>query len=327
VRWIERCWQTRNLTAWLLLPLSWLFCGVAGLRRQAYATGLLPSRRLPVPVIVVGNITVGGVGKTPLVIWLVRFLRRQGFHPGVVSRGYGGQAGSWPCAVTAASDPREVGDEPVLIAAAADCPVWVGPDRPQAASRMLEQNDCDIILSDDGLQHYALQRNMEILVIDGARRLGNGFCLPAGPLRERPGRMRQVDLAVVNGAARTGELAMNLIPGELIALQHPEQRRPLDAFRGQRVHAVAGIGNPARFFDLLRQQGIEVVEHPFPDHHAFAEGDLAFDDQLPILMTAKDAVKCRRFARVGQWYLEVELVPEPAFVERFSQRLKEMKNG
>jgi len=327
MRWIERCWQTRTPTTYLLLPLSWLFCAVVWLRRKAYASGLLPGRRLPVPVIVVGNITVGGVGKTPLVIWLVRLLRKQGFHPGVISRGYGGRADSWPRAVTATSDPLEVGDEPVLIANAANCPIWVGPDRPQAASRLLEQNGCDIIVSDDGLQHYALQRDMEILVLDGVYRLGNGFCLPAGPLRERPGRMQQVDLVLANGAARTGELAMELIPGELIALHDPGQRRPLDSIRGQRVHAVAGIGHPGRFFDLLRRSGITVIEHPFPDHHPFTRADLAFDDELPILMTGKDAVKCRRFARVGLWYLEVELIPEPAFIERFTQRLKELRNG
>ncbi|HEB97741.1 MAG TPA: tetraacyldisaccharide 4'-kinase [Sedimenticola thiotaurini] len=324
---MERQWQGRGPATLALLPLAGLFCTLAWLRRQAYAAGILRRQRLPVPVIVVGNISVGGVGKTPLVIWLVRHLRRQGWNPGVISRGYGGRAGDWPRPVGADSDPAAVGDEPVLIARAAGCPLWVGPDRPEAARRLLAESDVDLLVSDDGLQHYALERDLEIVVIDGGRRLGNRLCLPAGPLREPPGRLRRADLVVVNGPAAPGEAAMELIPTGLVQLADPRARSGLEDFRGRRVHAVAGIGHPQRFFRLLQRQGLEVIAHPFPDHHPYRPSDLAFDDGLPILMTGKDAVKCRPFADARCWSLEVELQPDAVFIERLNQRLQERIHG
>ena len=307
---LESHWYRKTPLTLLLLPLSWLFCAVAMLRRRAYAAGLLKVERLAVPVIVVGNISVGGTGKTPLVAWLVNWLREQGYRPGIVSRGYGGGARHWPQQVRPDSDPRMVGDEAVLLARRCRCPMAVGPDRPAAAQALLEHADCDIVVSDDGLQHYRLGRDVEIAVVDGVRRFGNGHCLPAGPLREPVSRLRSVDLVIANGTAGPREYAMRLQPAALRKLQDPEVTRPLAQFEGQRVHAVAGIGNPRRFFELLKSHGLEVIEHSFPDHHPYTAGDLRFGDgggdDLPVLMTEKDAVKCQAFAAPNHWYLPVD---------------------
>lgn len=302
---LDHYWYSLNPVALLLLPLSWLFCALVALRRAAYRHGWLPSERLPVPVVVVGNITVGGSGKTPLVIWLAHFLRAQGYRPGIISRGYGGLAAQWPQPVDKDSDPRLVGDEPVLIAQRSGCPLAVGPDRVAAARLLLQQHDCDILLSDDGLQHYRLARDVEIAVLDGQRRLGNGFCLPAGPLREAPERLRGVDLRVGNGAAEQGEHLMTLQPAGVVHLRDGT-RRSLEDFRGSEVHAVAGIGYPARFFQLLRGQGINVVEHAFPDHYRYSVADVQFGDGLPVLMTEKDGVKCRRYDDEQLWVVAVD---------------------
>jgi len=301
---LDHYWYSLNPVALLLLPLSWLFCALVVLRRLAYRQGWLQSERLPVPVVVVGNITVGGSGKTPLVIWLAQFLRGQGKRPGIVSRGYGGLAAQWPQPVEADSDPRLVGDEPVLIAQLAACPMAVGPDRVAAARLLLQQHDCDILISDDGLQHYRLVRDVEIAVLDGVRRLGNGFCLPAGPLREAPDRLGSVDLRVGNGRAEEGEHLMELLPGAVMHLRDGTACS-LEDFRGRRVHAVAGIGNPPRFFQLLRDHGIEVIEHAFPDHYRYTVADVQFGDGLPVLMTAKDGVKCRTYGDDHLWSVAV----------------------
>jgi len=298
-------WYGSHPLSFALLPLSALFRVVVSVRRFAYKTGVLRSHKLPVPVIVVGNITVGGTGKTPLVIWLVEALRAAGHHPGVVSRGYGGNAAVWPQPVTADSDPASVGDEPVLIARRAACPVVVAPQRVAAARRLIADYACDVVVCDDGLQHYALRRDAEIAVIDGERRLGNGRCLPAGPLRETAARLRSVDLTVVNGAASSGECRMRLSGSVAQVLAGPPRERDLGEWRGSTVHAVAGIGNPGRFFAHLREQGLNIVEHPFPDHHRFQAEDLHFGDDLPVIMTEKDAVKCRSFAGPLHWYIPV----------------------
>ncbi len=314
---LESHWYRTTPLTLLLLPLSWLFCAVALGRRWAYRAGLLKTVRLPVPVIVVGNINVGGTGKTPMVTWLVALLRKEGYRPGIISRGYGGSADHWPQPVRADSDPAMVGDEAVLLARRCRCPMTIGPDRPAAARALLEYADCDIIISDDGLQHYRLGRDVEIAVVDGMRRFGNGHCLPAGPLREPVRRLRSVDLVIVNGTAGSREYAMQLQPASLRNLQHAEKIRPLQQFAGQRVHAVAGIGNPARFFELLTSHGLGVIEHPFADHHPFRAGDLDFGDELPVLMTEKDAVKCQAFAKAHYWYLPVDAQLD----ERVPQRL------
>jgi tetraacyldisaccharide 4''-kinase len=312
---LDHYWYSLNPVALLLLPLSWLFCTLVALRRMAYRHGWLPSERLPVPVVVVGNITVGGSGKTPLVIWLAQWLQRQGYRPGIISRGYGGLAAQWPQPVTADADPRLVGDEPVLIAQRSGCPMAVGPDRVAAGRLLLQQHDCNIIISDDGLQHYRLARDVEIAVVDGARRLGNGFCLPAGPLREAPARLGSIDLQVGNGAAEAGEFLMTLQP-QLAVQLHGGARQPLEQFRGRRVHAVAGIGNPVRFFQLLRDHGISVIEHPFPDHYRYSVADVQFGDGLPVLMTEKDGVKCRAYGDEHLWAVAVAAQLPDAFGTR-----------
>jgi tetraacyldisaccharide 4'-kinase len=291
---------------------------------MAYRCGLFSVVKLPVPVIVVGNLTVGGTGKTPLVAWLAQWLREQGYRPGIVARGYRGRAASWPQSVTPASDPSLVGDEPVLLARAAACPVAVGPDRVQAGL-MLMESGCDIIVSDDGLQHYRLARDIEIAVIDGERRFGNGFCLPAGPLREPVSRLKTLPIRVANGSPRDGELGMALEGQGFWHTLRPEERKEADYFRGRRVHAVAAIGNPARFFNSLRRLQIEIVEHAFPDHHAFVPADVAFGDG-DILMTEKDAVKCERLG-ISAWYLKVAARPDPGLAVRVLQQLKEITRG
>jgi tetraacyldisaccharide 4'-kinase len=298
---LDACWTTRNPVSVLLLPLAGLFIALAALRRFAYRVGVLRVTRLPVPVIVVGNINVGGSGKTPLTIELVRELRRAGFRPGVVSRGYGGSAASWPRRVTPDGDPRDVGDEPVLIAREARCPVAVAPARAAAAHMLLQDGSCDVIVCDDGLQHYALARDIEVAVVDSAEGFGNGWRLPAGPLRESVRRLNRVDVVVHRGDALGPAVDLAVHAGVARRLRDPDQTRELNSFAGTPVHAVAGIAVPRRFFAQLRNAGLSVVEHAFPDHHAFAPGDFAFGDQSPVLMTQKDAVKCAAFAEDRFW--------------------------
>ncbi|OGI40084.1 MAG: tetraacyldisaccharide 4'-kinase [Candidatus Muproteobacteria bacterium RBG_16_62_13] len=318
-------WYRPGTVTWLLLPFSGLYCLLVGIRRQLYRVSILRRQHVPAPVIVVGNITVGGSGKTPLVIWLALHLRSLGYRPGVVTRGYGGRSKSWPRLVTTDTGPADVGDEPVLIARHAGCPVMADPDRVRAARALLAQHQCDLILSDDGLQHYRLARDIEIAVIDGERRFGNGFCLPAGPLREPISRLKRADLTVTLGAARPGEYRMDLTETGYRAVEGGALK-PLDAFRGQSVHAVAGIGNPGRFFAHLRKLGVQPIEHPLPDHHEYREADLRFGDNLPVIMTEKDAVKCSSFSG-PLWYLAVESKPDVDFASALSARLKEVKRG
>jgi tetraacyldisaccharide 4'-kinase len=298
--------------------------GIAGaVRRGLYAAGLLRRVRLPVPVIVVGNITAGGTGKTPLVIALVEVLRARGRKPGVISRGYGGSARA-AMRVDVHSDPLVVGDEARLIFDTTGAPVAVGRDRVAAGRTLLASADVDVLIADDGLQHYRLQRDVEICVIDGERRFGNGLLLPAGPLREPITRLGSVDFRVCNGGElQTGEIPMTLFGDAATALDDVSAARPLREFAGQRVHAVAGIGNPRRFFAQLRAAGIDVIEHPFGDHHAYAAKDLDFSDKLPILMTQKDAVKCRVFAPENCWFVPVRARLPVALTDSLLERLRD----
>lgn len=311
-------WYGARPERWLLWPLSLLYRVVVAVRRRLYALGILQVHDLAPPVVVVGNITVGGTGKTPLVIWLAARLASAGRRPGIVTRGYGGRSNRWPQNVTAESDPGEVGDESVLLARRCGCPVAAGPDR-VAAARLLEDAGVDVILSDDGLQHYRLGRRFEIVVIDAARGFGNDLLLPAGPLREPVARLDEVDAVVENlapGASPSrGRIAMRLIAQAAVALDSGE-RRPLESFRGATVHAVAGIGNPQRFFDQLAGFGLRVIGHPMPDHAYLSAADIRFADELPVLMTEKDAVKCRAIAGASHWYVPVEAsLDEPGAAE------------
>jgi|GEM_PF-25059 tetraacyldisaccharide 4'-kinase len=319
--WLDRYGYSLNLAAVLLWPFSLLFGVVARTRRRLYQHGLLRSEAIEVPVIVVGNINVGGTGKTPLVMRLVELFREAGYQPGVISRGYGGQSAQWPRHVTADSDPRQVGDESVLLARRCRCPVVVDPDRVAAARALLATYDCNVLLSDDGLQHYRLRRDIEIAVVDGFRRLGNRACLPAGPLREPPSRLREVDFVVGNGVARGEEYIMSLQGDTALNLTDPWVSSALSGFRRGTVHAVAGIGDPRRFFDHLRHARLRIIEHPFPDHHLFRPEDLQFQQDLPVLMTEKDAIKCRSFALEEGWYVPVDAQLDPEFEEAVLKRL------
>lgn len=328
---LDNLWYTNHPLSLALAPLSWLFCGLVELRRHAYRQGLLANRRVAVPVIVVGNITVGGTGKTPLVIWLSQFLQQHGFQPGIVSRGYRGRAKHWPQQVFIDSDPLLVGDEPVLLARHSGCPVAVAPRRLAAVKRLLEQHNCNIIISDDGLQHYALYRDIEIAVVDGVRRYGNRRCLPAGPLREPLHRLSTIDFLVIKGAALSSatrqEFSMQYDIKTLKNLSDEQCTQPLAALRGQKVHAVAGIGHPARFFTRLRDQGLKLHCHEFPDHHHYQAADIQFNDDLPVIMTEKDAVKCHQIAGPQHWYLAIEARLPASFEERLLNRLKRISHG
>lgn len=322
---LDAYWVDNNLIAVLLLPLALLFTVLAALRQSAYRAGIFKVTRLPVPVIVVGNITVGGTGKTPLTMWLVQQLRAAGFTPGVISRGYGAQASTWPQWVTASSDPAQVGDEPVLIAQRAACPVVVAPQRVAAARMLLERTQCDVLICDDGLQHYALAREVEIAVVDGARKFGNGWRLPAGPLREPVARLRTVDFVVMHGEAGAGEFAMQLELGNAYNLRDVTRVRNVTSFHGA-VHAVAGIGYPERFFQQLRTAGVQLIEHPFPDHHVFTPGDLDFGDELPVLMTEKDAVKCCTFAAAHCWAVTAQARVDERLATLVLEKLKKVNS-
>jgi tetraacyldisaccharide 4'-kinase len=292
---------------WILVPFAWLFAALAALRRFAYRSGMLQTATLPVPVIVVGNISVGGTGKTPFILWLAQSLKARGHAPGIVTRGHGGRAHE-PQLVTAASDPAGVGDEALLLARRSGVPVAAGRDRVAAARLLLANSRLDLILSDDGLQHYRLPRALEVVLLDGARGLGNGWLLPAGPLRERPARLDAAALVVikragVDGFSRPGAAIMDLSQDAAVSL-NGGVRLPLARFAGQAVHALAGIGHPEQFFAALESSGLKVDRRPLPDHTHLDARRLLFDDELPVFMTEKDAVKCTDMALPHHWYVE-----------------------
>jgi len=322
-----------SILAIALRPLSLAFGALVAVRRALYRSGLRRSVPLPVPVVIVGNITVGGSGKTPLVAALVEALSRRGFHPGVVSRGYGREREEGaPIIVGANDDPRRVGDEPLLLARAG-CAVSVARDRVAAAFALLARRpETDVIIADDGLQHYRLQRTFEIAVVDAARQLGNGWLLPAGPLREPAARLREVDAVVLLEAddARASDLhpnafTMRLDPADFARVGKPSVTSPASAFAGEGVHAIAGIGNPSRFFAQLGALGINAVPHPFPDHHRFTAADLAIPGARVVLMTEKDAVKCESFADERCWYLPVRARLDDNFVALIEERIRGSK--
>lgn len=338
-RFAARHWYRLSAVSLLLIPFSLVFSFLVRLRRSFYRLGILPSIRLRVPVIVIGNRTVGGTGKTPLVLWLVAELHRQGRRPAILCRGYGA-AETGPRAVLGGDDAGQVGDEPLLLASRSGCPVWVGRDRAATGEALLRSHpDCDVIVCDDGLQHYRLQRDIEIAVED-ERGHGNGLLLPAGPLREPADR--PVDALVRNcePAARAADASasesrmaahgggtaphvfeMRLEPSGFHLVCDPARTVTPGEFAGKRLHAVAGIGNPQRFFALLARLGLDPVCHAFPDHHAYRTTDLEFADCDWVLMTEKDAVKCARFDRVDLVALGVDAVLDPAFADFLTRTL------
>lgn len=315
---LQAGWYEAKPLPWWCYPLSKLYGAIVALRQTAYRRGWLRAVRLPCPVIVVGNLTAGGTGKTPLTLALAEALLERGYRPGVVSRGYGGSSQE-PMLLGSSPDPVEVGDEPCVIRASG-VPVAIGRDRP-AAAQLLLQAGCNLVIADDGLQHYRLARDIEICVIDGIRRFGNARLLPAGPLRETLSRVHQVDFRICNGqTAQAGEVPMRLQGGLVRALSDGREQS-ITHFSGRRVHAVAAIGNPQRFFTSLAEYGLEVIPHPFPDHYAFMPADLAFGDDLPVLMTEKDAVKCWAFIQPYWWSVPVKAELPASFYEDLAARL------
>lgn len=306
---IARIWSGESPLWRLLLPLSWLYGLVSGLIRLSYRLGLKKAWRAPVPVVVVGNLTAGGNGKTPVVIWLVEQLQQRGIRVGVVSRGYGGKAASYPLVLNSATGTSEAGDEPVLIYQRTGAPVAVSPRRSDAVRALLAVHDLQLIVTDDGLQHYGLARDKEIVVIDGVRRFGNGWWLPAGPMRERASRLRSVDAIIANGGvARPGEIAMQLRPGQAVNVLNGERR---DVASFDNVVAMAGIGHPPRFFATLEGCGVRPIKTvALADHQALTHADVAalVTERQTLLMTEKDAVKCRAFAEANWWYLPVDAI-------------------
>lgn len=322
-RYLLDIWYKDHFIGTALLPFGFLYSDFAKFRRWLYKVGYYKSEALPIPVVIVGNITVGGTGKTPLCIYLAKLLQSEGYRVGVISRGYGGETVMQM--VLANSTPAEVGDEALLIAQQTNCPMAVGANRVEAGHFLLKNAACDVILTDDGLQHYALKRDIEIAVIDGERRFGNSICLPAGPLREPIERLNTVDFVVVNGEAANntawhewqmqlcGEYAVNLLTGE---------SKPLADFKNFECHAIAGIGNPERFFKQLEKAGIsQRTDHSFPDHHVFTAEEMMFENQ-PVFMTEKDAVKCKMFVTENHWVVPVTAQLSTEFNAQFLHLLK-----
>lgn len=324
-------WMWYGPRGWgrLLAPAALLFALAVRVRRALFGRGLLRSRRAGAPVVVVGNLAAGGTGKTPLVIWLAERLRAHGYRPGVLCSGYRGRASRWPLRVRADADPDQAGDEAVLLARRCDCPVAAGPDRAAAAELLVCEAGCDILVCDDGLQHYRLARDLEIAVVDGRRRHGTGWCLPAGPLREPVSRLAEVDFVVVKGEdgdARRGEYAMRLEGGTLHPVADGPRPVPPGELPSRDVHALAGIGHPAPFFERLAALGLRAAApRAFPDHHRFSARDLDFGDGLPVVMTEKDAVKCRAFADARHWYLPVRAELDPAFEPALLARIARLR--
>lgn len=321
-----RAWYEGHPALALLRPLECLYRRVTDRKRERFLSGQSPAYKAPVPVLVVGNITVGGTGKTPLILWMIEHCRQRGLRVGVVSRGYGAKPAQLPWRVRAEHSAAQSGDEPLLLVQRTGVPLMIDPDRSAAVRGLLAAEPLDLILCDDGLQHYRLARDLELVLIDNARGLGNGRCLPAGPLREPRERLQSVDAVLYNGATvdRDGGFGFTLQPSALVHMASGE-RRPLSHFpAGQAMHAVAGIGNPQRFFNTLEALHWRALPHAFADHAVFSPEALSFEPPLPVVMTEKDAVKCRAFARSDWWYLAVDAVPSPAFVEWFDTQLSRL---
>jgi tetraacyldisaccharide 4'-kinase len=320
---LERAWYGPRQKLMFLWPLHCVMSALVAFRRFAYRAGWFKSVRINVPVIVIGNITVGGTGKTPLTVFVIQQLQQWGFSPGIISRGYGGKSAHYPLWVTHTTLAQECGDEPLLLARQTGVPLVVDPNRVRAAQTLREQG-CNIIVSDDGLQHYRLQRDIEIAVIDAVRQVGNGWLIPAGPLREPLSRLTQVDLRVGNGASIPilGEHAMQLHMSVIKSLEG-QHEQTLSSWQGKRVHAVAGIGNPERFFAQLEQCGLQVERHALADHHHYQTSDFKWTD-APVVMTEKDAVKCQGFELENLWYVPVQAQLSAKFVAALKAKMQKI---
>ena len=327
IRWLVATWYKPHPIRWLISPLSALYRTIITLRKWLYRLGLIKQSRLSVPVIIIGNITAGGTGKTPVVIWLSEQLKQAKFKPGIVSRGYGGAAPHYPIDVKPQSNPDIVGDEPVVIRQQTNCPVAVSPNRIEAGYLLLKRYDCDVIIADDGLQHLALARDIEMAVIDGERLFGNGCHLPAGPLREPLSRLNEMDFVIYNEGDSYHPFVTKVMQGLAINLADKSITKNIADFNTQAVHAIAGIANPDRFFNQLKQQGLTLFCHPFCDHHRYQRRDLIFDDTHPILMTEKDAVKCQSFASKNMWYIPISITISGDLGSLLINKLKKIHHG
>lgn len=326
-QFVQTQWQKKGAWAWLMSPLGLLVCMFAGLKRLAYRRGWLKQTPINVPVIVVGNLTVGGSGKSPLVAYIANLLGGNGYRPGIICRGYKGKAVSWPQKVNSGSDPNLVGDESVMLAQQTNYPVMVGPDRVQSARALLGEADCDVIISDDGFQHLKLARDIDIIVIDNTRGLGNRWCLPAGPLREGASTLKVADMLVyhhqsTNQKTTKKRYEMRLRTGEILALNGSPLKK-LDVLKKTTLHAIAGIGHPKRFFNSLREQGFTIIEHAFADHHQYEKNHLEFNDEYAIITTEKDAIKLAVLKLEKTiWVLPVQAILGPAFDSDLLAKLK-----
>ena len=323
----QSVWKNRNPIALLLWPISLVYCAIASLRRLVYARGLVPVAQFSQPIIAVGNLTVGGTGKTPFTIWLANYLSEHGFNPGVVSRGYGRQDMSKSLMVNANSDPMEVGDEPLVIAKRTRVPVAVARNRSDAVRLLLEKTDCDIFVCDDALQHYSLAADLSIALIDAKSRFGNGYCLPAGPLREPRSRLNSVALKLVKGEGRGTEHSMRYQIAQVINVKDNKKKQTAEFLHGRKITAVAGVANPDNFFDMLQDLDIEFTGISFPDHHKFTDKDFISIDKsdVTLVMTEKDAVKCQKFARDNWWYVAIDTTVSEQFVAILSDKISELK--
>ena len=324
---IEKVWHSKNIFSLLLFPLSLIYISIIYLRRTLYQLGLISITKINAPTIVVGNIVAGGTGKTPLVIWLAKYFKGKGFLPGIVSRGYGGKYLSNIELVKPTSNPLLVGDEPVIIARNTNCPVVVAKKRAKGAKELVEKYNCNIILCDDGMQHYSLARDIEIAVIDGQRRFGNNYCFPAGPLREPKNRIFKADLIVSKYNARACEHKMDYTYNQLVSLNELPKTIPVSDLHGMTVHAIAGINNPDHFFSYLRSHKLELIIHKFPDHYSFTKDDVRFDDNFPVVMTEKDAVKCLNYSSDKHWYVPISAELPKSFIYDLDKLMEKIING
>lgn len=318
---MQKIWHEKKLFSYALFPLSLLYRLIISLRYFFYKIHIFKSQKFPVPIIIVGNITVGGTGKTPLVIAIIKELIKHGFRPGIITRGYGGKSKIWPQHVNKNSDPILVGDEAVLLAKNTKVPVIAGPNRCLSVAKLLKEFQCNVIVSDDGLQHYALSRDIEIAVMDQTRQLGNGFCLPAGPLREPKNRLKTVDFVVTNGGK--DPYAMDFVIDTIVNLLDETKTLDLNNLSDKRIIAIAGIGNPNRFFDSLKSLNIIFEKKIFPDHYYFKKEDIDIKDADIILMTEKDAVKCHNIADSRHFVVRGQVMVDENFLNQLMKRVSE----